>query len=127
MNKRSLGWLLERKLKDASMQADSVITHTSIPESAAAALRHLTESPKVVLVLLFGSRAVGDQDERSDVDIAFSAPELSKGDLALIRDKVELSASLYKISISHLEKMPNKLRERVLEQGVIVYEQSKAS
>lgn len=109
------------------MQAVSVITHASIPESAAAALHHLIESPRVVLVLLFGSRAVGDQDERSDVDIAFSAPGLSKGDLALIRDKVELSASLYKISISQLERMPVKLRERVLEQGIIIYEQSKVN
>jgi uncharacterized protein len=109
------------------MQADSVITHASIPKSAAAALRHLTESPKVVLVLLFGSRAVGDQDDRSDVDVAFSAPELSKGDLALIRDKIELSRSLYKISISHLERMPVELREHVLRQGVVLYEQSKAS
>ncbi|CAO4132607.1 nucleotidyltransferase domain-containing protein [Methylorubrum extorquens] len=108
------------------MQAVSVITHAAIPESAATALRHLTDSPKVVFVILFGSRAVGDQDERSDIDIAFSAPELSKGELALIRDKVELSRSLYKISISQIERMPASLRERVLDQGVIVYEQSKA-
>jgi uncharacterized protein len=100
--------------------------HFNIPESVACALEPLRRCEKIKQVILFGSRAVGDHDPRSDVDLAISGPGLSKGDVALLRDEIERAPSLFRIAVSHLEKMPATLRERVMKQGIIIHDREKA-
>jgi predicted nucleotidyltransferase len=100
--------------------------HFNIPESVACALEPLRRCEKIKQVILFGSRAVGDHDQRSDVDLAISGPGLSKGDVALLRDEIERAPSLFRIAVSHLEKMPATLRERVMEQGIVIHDREKA-
>ena len=95
-----------------------------LPESVAGPLEFLISAPEVVRVILFGSRAVGDHDDRSDVDIAISAPTLSKKGLVDLRDAIGQSRTLFKISISVLERMPPSLKDRVISQGVYLYERA---
>jgi predicted nucleotidyltransferase len=55
-----------------------------LPESVIGPLEFLTCVPEVTSVILFGSRAVGDHEDRSDIDIAISAPTLSRKELGAI-------------------------------------------
>ena len=68
---------------------------------------------------------MGDHEERSDFDIAISAPELEKTTLARVRDAVGQCRTLYKITVSLLETMPERLKVRVISQGVTIYEREK--
>ena len=103
----------------------SPIGGISLPESACAALELILKAVEVQRIILFGSRAVGDHDERSDFDIAISAPDLNRAGVSRMRDAVGQSRTLYKISISRLEFMPHRLKACVLLQGVTIYERKK--
>lgn len=98
----------------------------NIPESAVGVIKMITQIHMVERIILFGSRAIGDHDERSDIDIAISAPDLTRADLALLRDRVYQGRTLYQIAISSLESMPQDLSMRVIKQGVVIYERSEA-
>ncbi|WP_442868804.1 nucleotidyltransferase domain-containing protein [Bradyrhizobium sp. CCBAU 21362] len=93
-----------------------------LPETARASLQLLLDVREVQKVVLFGSRAVGDHEERSDFDIAVSAPGLSRGLWVQLRDRVVQSRTLYRLSMTRLEDMPGPLRESVLSQGITLYE-----
>jgi uncharacterized protein len=95
-----------------------------LPDSVIGPLGFLTSIPEVISIILFGSRAVGDHDERSDVDIAISAPTLSRRSLVQLRDAIGQSRTLFKISVSVLERMPPNLKNRVVSQGVYLYERA---
>lgn len=97
-----------------------------LPESVIGPLELLTSVPEVTSIILFGSRAIGDHEDRSDVDIAISAPNLSRRDLAQLRDAIGQARTLFKISISVLEHMPPQLKNRVILQGVYLYERTQA-
>jgi predicted nucleotidyltransferase len=97
-----------------------------LPESVRATLELLVFLPDVRTIILFGSRAVGDHDERSDFDVAISAPTLTRTEFSKMRDAITHSRTLYKISVSLLETMPERLRARVTSQGLTVYERTEA-
>lgn len=78
--------------------------------------------PQIERMILFGSRAIGDHDDRSDLDVAVSAPELDRAGLAALRDRLDRFRTLYTISLTPIESMPPRLRDRVLAQGVLLYE-----
>jgi uncharacterized protein len=95
-----------------------------LPETARASLQLLLEVREVQRVVLFGSRAVGDHDERSDFDIAVSAPDLAPDRWSQLRDSVAHARTLYRLSVTLLESMPERLRDSVLSQGITLYERS---
>ena len=99
------------------------ITKT-FPLSVRAAIAPIFMNEKIKQVILFGSRAFGDHDERSDFDLAISAPDIDRRGLVEIWEKVDLSDTLYKVSISLLEAMPVSLRDRVISTGVIIHERT---
>lgn len=92
----------------------------SLPASAEAALDRMTATPDVRRVILYGSRAVGDADDRSD--IAVSAPELDARAFARLRDAVAQSPTLSTIPVARLEDRPDALQDRVLAQERVIYE-----
>jgi uncharacterized protein len=92
------------------------------PESARATLQLLLNVPEVQKVILFGSRAIGDHEDRSDFDIAVSAPNMPKTSWSYLRDAVGQSRTLYKVSVSLIEVMPDRLKASVFSQGVVLYE-----
>ena len=71
--------------------------------------------PEVHCVLLFGSRARGDADERSGFDIAIDAPRLTRDQWVDILHAAE-----------DLRETDSKFRSRVMSEGVILYEREKA-
>ena len=111
------------------MTADILMSRSGevyFPESVQAASQPLVFVLEVRTVILFGSRAVGDHDEKSDFDIAISAPSLARSELTKLRDTIGHARTLYKISVSLLEMMPERLRARVTSQGITVYERKEA-
>ena len=93
-----------------------------IPDSVVPARDLIKAVPAVRSIVLFGSRAVGDEDERSDLDLAISAPDLDPGGVARLRDAVAMARTLYRVSVTRIEDMPFSLRSRVMEQGKTIYE-----
>jgi len=94
----------------------------NLPLTVKKFMDELTHHDKVERLILFGSRAIKDNDERADVDIAVSGYCLMKNDIIRLRDKAYHARSLYWICLVHLETTPLPLRKRIIEQGVVIYE-----
>ena len=98
----------------------------NIPTSAQPFIQRLATSPQVERIVLFGSRAVGDNEPRADIDLAVSAPSLSRWEFAELRVDAFETPTLYWISLVHLEQTPDTL-ERIDEQGKVLYEHKKTT
>ena len=72
-------------------------------------------------IVVFGSWAVGDEEERSDIDLAISTPDLDRAAVATLRDAVASTRTLFKISVTRIEDRPTSLRPRVLAQGRTIF------
>lgn len=86
-------------------------------------LRVLSDHPEVRRVILFGSRARGDAQPRSDIDLAVEAPDATSRqwrDLWFFL--VEDAETLLHVDAVRLEEAPPELRERIVAEGKVLYE-----
>jgi predicted nucleotidyltransferase len=84
--------------------------------------------PAVERVWLYGSRARGDNFDRSDIDLAVEAPAMKAPDwLRMKFDLVDEAPTLLLIDLIRLEEAPDHLREQIRQEGVVVYERSRRS
>lgn len=73
-----------------------------------------------VRVYLFGSRARGDAQRTSDIDVAVQPLEPLPGwVLAELRAALEESDCLYRVDVVNLYEAAPALRERVLAEGIL--------
>ncbi|MGH6896910.1 MAG: type VII toxin-antitoxin system MntA family adenylyltransferase antitoxin [Geminicoccaceae bacterium] len=87
----------------------------------------LARHPAVERVWLFGSRARGDNFERSDVDLAIEAPAMAPDDWLRIKlDFEDEAPTLLLIDLVRFEDAPEILREQILDEGIVVYERTRA-
>ena len=71
-------------------------------------------------IIIFGSRARGDYDKTSDIDIAIDC----KGDVGFINEILgEDAPTLLKINLVNLRKVNKELRKEIIREGIIVYEE----
>jgi uncharacterized protein len=85
----------------------------------------LARHPAVERVWLFGSRARGDNFERSDIDLAIEAPAMSQDDWSRTKlDFEDEAPTLLLIDLVRLEDAPELLREQIRGEGIIVYERA---
>ena len=84
----------------------------------------ITALPFVDRVMLFGSRARGDHDDRSDIDIAVFCDEASDDEWLQLLDFLgeERIDTLRKVDCVRFDQCNAALRENVLTEGVILYE-----
>ena len=68
---------------------------------------------KVFSVYLFGSRARGDEEEGSDVDLAISGTEIDRSDLSLIREQWEYSIIPMMLDLVDLKDINSALSEQI--------------
>jgi|ERR1017187_2533408 predicted nucleotidyltransferase len=101
--------------------------HPNIPESAWTFLTEITQHDAVEGLILFGSRAFGDHEDRSDVDVAVCGPSITRSDWSRIRDAASVARSLYWISLVHFDRNPLILRKRIADTGIQIYDRPKAS
>jgi predicted nucleotidyltransferase len=78
--------------------------------------------PEVERILLFGSRAKGDAEPRSDIDIAVSCPTASRRTWLEICRVAEEAETLLKIDVVRLEEAGPDFRERIDREGKVLYE-----
>ena len=78
--------------------------------------------PHVERVILYGSRARGDEEERSDIDLAVTGL-LTEEEWRKMRDYIDLEArTLLSVELVRLEKASEKLRENIRREGITLYE-----
>jgi predicted nucleotidyltransferase len=78
--------------------------------------------PKIERILLFGSRAQGGAQPRSDIDLAVSCPQATQREWLDLCDAVETAPTLLRIDLVRLETAGAALRDRILREGRILYE-----
>jgi len=98
-----------------------------MPESVQLVLDTLVKTYPVEELILFGSRAVGDHEPRSDFDIAVRANAIDRYQFSKIRVEIAEARTLYWVSLVHFDTTPPKLQERIQKQGVTIYDRSKAT
>lgn len=96
-----------------------------IPPRLYSLVESLAAYEEVKAIMLFGSRACGDANPRSDVDLAISAPDISLRHWLDLKMLAENAPTLLSITLVKLEDSPSELRERVLKEGIVLYEQEK--
>ncbi|MCL4704152.1 nucleotidyltransferase domain-containing protein [bacterium] len=74
-------------------------------------------------IILFGSRAREDAQERSDYDIAIDDDRLTRAAFAHIRADLEELPTLLAIDLVWMKQATPALRQRILSEGKILYEQ----
>lgn len=97
---------------------------TRDPEDAVRAV--VAALPDVAAAIVFGSRALGDADERSDLDLALSCPGVSARRWFAIAEAVEAADTLIRIDLVRLEDAPPALRDEIHRTGRILYERAPA-
>jgi uncharacterized protein len=95
--------------------------HPNIPKTVEPLIGEFKGLIFVEMIILFGSRAFGDHEERSDIDIALLG-EISRTQWARLRERAYQYRTLYWVSIVHWDRNPQLLRDRILETGVIIYD-----
>jgi predicted nucleotidyltransferase len=93
-----------------------------VPDAVQRLVAQLSAEPSVRRVILFGSRARGEAQPRSDVDLAVEAPAASVRDWLRLADIAEDAETLLSIDLVRLEQAPPDLRERIQAEGRVLYE-----
>jgi predicted nucleotidyltransferase len=93
-----------------------------VPHGVQSLVAQLSAEPSVRRVILFGSRARGDAEARSDVDLAVEAPGASARDWLRLVDMAEDADTLLAIDLVRLEEAPSDLRQRIEAEGLALYE-----
>ncbi|MBP9725953.1 MAG: nucleotidyltransferase domain-containing protein [Gammaproteobacteria bacterium] len=87
--------------------------------------QRLQQLPFVEKIVLYGSRARQDNQERSDIDIAISCPKATKIDWQKVLNIIENADTLLKIDCVRLDTLSktNPLLISIQQDGKILYEQ----
>jgi len=90
-------------------------------------VRDLTAIPDVERVVLFGSRARGDNRERSDIDLAVVAPGASSITWDRVKALAEDAPTLLSIDVVRLDQAGAALRKVVEDEGIVLFERPRAA
>ena len=97
----------------------------NIPSSADPLIAGLRELAWVEKLILFGSRAFGDHDDRSDIDLAVVG-HVSRWEWRRTLEWAYHAPTLYWVSLVHWNSSPAALKERILHSGVTIYDKEAA-
>jgi predicted nucleotidyltransferase len=78
----------------------------------------LKNLPFVEKIILFGSRARGSNQSRSDIDLAIVCPNATSSQWHQILDIVEQADTLLEIDCLQFEKLDLDLKQRILKDGI---------
>lgn len=92
----------------------------NLPEHVRQGIIHLAKKYAVDRVILFGSRARGDNKERSDVDLAVSGGDVTMFTLDV--DEIEVVPTLLMFDVVDLDRGCNEeLLSSIRRDGVLLY------
>ena len=92
-------------------------THPAI----AVIVDQIRRSQQVERIVLFGSRARGDHDDRSDIDLGIACPDASPEEWAAIWNIVDEAPTLLNVDLVRLEHVDDALRQAIEREGVVLY------
>ncbi len=72
-------------------------------------------------IILFGSRARGDFKKNSDIDIAVDI-KLNFREKRKLKERIYDISGLYSVDLVFLDSIDEKFKEKILEEGRILYE-----
>lgn len=84
----------------------------------AAFVKNIKHLPFVQKVVLFGSRARGDNAQRSDIDIAVFCPHATIQDWFKVLEYIDQADTLLLIDCVHFEKVDRELQQKIMNEGV---------
>ena len=88
----------------------------------------LRSLPFVEAIILYGSRARGDNQERSDIDLAIVCPKASDDDWRLVREIINNADTLLTIDCVRLDNLSDlKLKSEIEKNKVVLFERKKNS
>ncbi len=88
-------------------------------------LKKLKALPYVARIYLFGSRARGDNQPRSDIDLAISCPQASRTEWHQLLDIIHTADTLLEIDCVRLDTEKDvRLINNILNEGKILYERT---
>ena len=91
-----------------------------LPEHVHKGIVELAQKYGLGKVILFGSRARGDNRERSDVDLAVSGGDIAR--FALDVDEIEIVPTLLMFDVVDLDSSPGEaLLESIRQDGIVLY------
>ncbi|MBU0683045.1 MAG: nucleotidyltransferase domain-containing protein [Candidatus Omnitrophota bacterium] len=73
-------------------------------------------------IILFGSRAKGNNEQHADFDFAVDIPRPDISMERKIKDEVEKASGLYKVDIIYLDDVDEDFKNIVLGTGKVIYE-----
>ncbi len=86
-------------------------------------VQRIKDNPHVEKVVLFGSRARGDERERSDIDIAVVGPEITDREWTQLWTYVDEEApTLLCVDLVRWTEASEEIRESIQREGVVLYE-----
>lgn len=86
-------------------------------------IEKLKALPFVQAIYLYGSRARGDNEERSDIDLALSCPNASRSDWRAVRNIIDDADTLLAIDCIHWEKVQDeRFRKEIERDRVTLYQ-----
>ena len=92
-----------------------------LPEHVHKGIVELAQKYGLGKVILFGSRARGDNGERSDIDIAVSGGDITMFTLDV--DEIEIVPTLLKFDVVDLDRgSGEELLKSIYRDGVVLYE-----
>lgn len=78
---------------------------------------------KIEKIILFGSRAIGDFEEKSDIDLAFVAPTMTEKEWTkltfILEDELE---TLLRLDLIKYEDASDDLKDKINKSGKKLYE-----
>lgn len=94
----------------------------NLPDNVKAKVIELAQKYRIKKVILFGSRARGDNWERSDIDLAISGGDRVR--FALDVDEIEIVSTLLMFDVVDLDEPCNEeLLESIQREGIVLYEE----
>lgn len=90
-----------------------------ITEAVIGILKDLLNPYKIII---FGSRAEGDNRKHSDFDFAVGCPRPSVATERKMRQQIEKISGLYKIDIVYLDSIEDKFRQIIFKTGRTIYD-----
>lgn len=85
--------------------------------------KQLSKLAFIDAIWLYGSRARGEQNERSDIDLAIICPKANEADWRQVRDIIEAADTLLEIDYVRFDELAedDPLRENILDDKQVLY------
>lgn len=97
----------------------------NIPTHLVQAIKNIVSAYDAVSsVWVFGSRARGDHEARSDIDLAVKSMNLDDRNWTILQEKIEEIETLLMIDLIRFDTAPTELKNNIQKEGVKIYERS---